>query len=208
MPRNQRGVTLIELMIAITLVAAISVGLLFAMRTSVLAYEKVNQRLAENRRAITLQQTLERQVGSVIPARADCAFAGGPQQVRFLSSYSLAEGARGYPRLVQYAVAPDPNGGVRLIMNEYPYLGTCLSTAAPPESVEVAGRLAYCRMLYRAGIPDSPLAGDWRQSWTEVNLPRALRIELAPLEATRLPVLSLSLPLHVTREVAFAYDDQ
>src|SRR5690242_18406894 len=64
---GERGVTLIELLIAVTLTAAISVGLLLAMRVSLLTYEKLNQRLEDNRYTVGIQQTLERQISGVIP---------------------------------------------------------------------------------------------------------------------------------------------
>src|ERR1700690_4297207 len=47
-----RVFTLVERMIAVTLVAAILTGLLMAMRTSLTAYQKVSTRLEDNRRAM------------------------------------------------------------------------------------------------------------------------------------------------------------
>ncbi len=229
---DRRGVTLIELMIAITLVAAISSGLLLVMRTSLLTYEKISERLQDDRRTMGLQQALAHQIGGVMPVMGACAssaggagrvaiFNGDPQSVRFVSSYSLAEGARGYPRLVEYQVAPDPNGGVRLLMNERIYFGPAI--AAPlclnrvflpieitPQSVEMAGRLEYCRLSYREPIPYSPAGGAWLAAWNRPNLPRVVRIEMAPLDPNpaRLPVLTLNVPVHVTREVDTTYADQ
>jgi hypothetical protein len=219
-------------MIAITLVAAISAGLLSAMRTSLLAYEKISRRLQDDRRTMGLQQALARQIGGVMPVMGNCAtsagavnriaiFNGEPQSMRFVSSYSLDEGARGYPRLVEYQVAPDPNGGVRLLMNERIYYGPassmplCLNQIflpieITPQSVEMAGNLAYCRLEYRAAIPQSPAGGAWLPVWNQPNLPRVVRIEMAPLDLNpaRLPVLTLSVPVHVTRIVDTTYADQ
>ena len=80
--RGERGVTLIELLFAITLVALISTGLLFAMRTSLLTYDKLNQRMADDRRAMRIEQMLERQIGGMIPIMGDCGgrvfFEGDP----------------------------------------------------------------------------------------------------------------------------------
>jgi|HubBroStandDraft_5_1064220.scaffolds.fasta_scaffold49420_2 hypothetical protein len=213
-------------MIAITLVAAISSGLLLAMRTSLLTYEKINHRLDENRRAMGMQQALARQIGGVMPVMGGCGgglvplFNGDGQSLRFASSYSLAEGARGYPRIVEYQVAPDAHGGVRLLMNERIYFGPassvplCGSTFLPvvitPQSVEMAGNLAYCHFVYQMTVPDSVLGGAWLPSWTQPNLPRAVRIEMAPLNPnpSRLPVMTLNVPVHVNREVNVPYYDQ
>jgi general secretion pathway protein J len=226
---HTRGFTLVEMMIAVTLVAAIITGLLMAMRTGLTAYEKVNQRLEDNRRVMGLDQALHRQFGGMMPVTGDCG-AGGPKvaafngdaaSVRFVSSFSLAEGARGYPRVVEYVAASDPHGGVRLMMNERLYSGPssvapqCANNIFPPvqvtpQSVEMAGKLAYCRFGYRVPVPDSPMGAEWLALWTRPDLPRAVRVEMMPLDPnpSRLPMLTLNVPVHVTRFVAAAYADQ
>ena len=51
------------------------------------------------------------------------------ETMRFVTSYSLNEAARGVPRILEYRVIPGDNGnGVRLIVNETLYTGP-LSTA-------------------------------------------------------------------------------
>jgi len=228
---RNRGFTLIEMIIAVTLVAAIITGLMMTMRTSLSAYQKVNQRLEANRRAMGIDQAVHRQFGAIMPVRGQCggngplvsAFSGDINWVRFVSSSSFAEGARGYPRVVEYVVAPDPNGGVRLMMNERIYSGpaaleplcfnqTFLPVQVAAQSVEVAGKLAYCRFGYRAPLPDSPMAADWRPAWQLPDLPQAVRVEMMPLPAggptSGLPMLTLNVPVHVTRFVLYSYADQ
>ncbi|HEY1756288.1 MAG TPA: prepilin-type N-terminal cleavage/methylation domain-containing protein [Bryobacteraceae bacterium] len=230
MARRTRGFTLIEMMIAVTLVAAIITGLLMAMRTGLSAYEKVNRRLEDNRRAMGLDQTLHRQFGGIIPAAGYCgldgpkiaAFNGDAASVRFVSSASLAEGSRGLPRVVEYVAAADPNGGTRLMMNERIYAGPssvapqCVSGILPPvqvtpESVEMAGKLAYCRFAYRVPVPDSPVGAEWLPTWQRPDLPRAVRVEMMPLDPnpSHLPMLTLNVPIHITRLVVTGvYADQ
>ena len=226
---HTRGFTLVEMMIAITLVAAIITGLLMAMRTSLSAYEKVNRRLEDNRRAMGLEQALHRQFGGMMPVTGDCgiggpkvaAFNGDAASVRFVSSFSLAEGARGYPRVVEYVAAPDPNGGLRLMMNERLYSGPssvapqCVNLTFPPvqvtpQSMEMAGKLVSCRFAYRVPVPDSPMGAEWIPIWQRPDLPRAVRIEMMPLDPNpaRLPMLTLNVPVHVTRLVTVPYADQ
>ena len=228
---SERGVTFLELIIAITLVAAIVAGLLFAMRGSMLTYEKVNGRLEEDTRLLRMTQALERQIGGTIAIMGACGaagrvpvFNGDAQSLRFVSSYSLEEGARGYARLVEYQVAPDPKsapqGGVRLMMNERIYAGP--ATTAPlcannvflpveidAQSIEAVGRLAYCRMSYREFVPDNLPAGHWMIVWNRPALPGAVRIEMAPLTGSEpsLPVMSLNVPIHIFRELGVQYED-
>src|SRR5665213_1106347 len=120
--RSQHGVTLLELMIAITLVAGLSTGMLMAMRTSLLTYEKTAKRLESNRRFVKTQQMLSDQIAAVIPVQGVCFgdagqtigipsfLSGSADALRLVSSYSIAEGSRGYPQIVEYRVIPEQSG--------------------------------------------------------------------------------------------------
>jgi hypothetical protein len=217
------------MIIAVTLVAAIVMGLLMTMRTGLSAYQKVQARLEDNRRVMGLDQALHRQLGGIMPVAMQCpgvaqtaAFIGDLGSLRFVSSSSLAEGARGYPRVIEYIAAPDPEGGLRLMMNERIYDGPssliplCAAqglapVALTPQSVELAGKMAYIRFGYRKPIPDSPMGGDWMPVWQGIpDLPRAVRIEMAPLasDPAHLPMLTVNVPVHLNRLLLFPYADQ
>jgi len=65
-----------ELMISITLVAAIATGMLMAMRGGLLSLDRTQRRLEENRRALGIQRILALQLGGAMPVRSGC---GGGQ---------------------------------------------------------------------------------------------------------------------------------
>jgi prepilin-type N-terminal cleavage/methylation domain-containing protein len=228
----QRGFTLIELMISITLVAAISAGMLMAMRTSLLTLQKVDGRLQSNRRVMSVQQILSRQLGGVMPVIGNCSNANGSvtprvpifngtgQMLHLVSSYSMAEGARGYPRVLELEVVPSDRGGVRLIVNESLYSGPsstapfCLGSAflpgpVTPQSFVLADRLAWCVISYHEYLPQTPNLEKWLPVWNTPNLPSAVHVDMAPLVAdpASLPLLSITVPIHVTREVLSPYVD-
>jgi len=232
MKPREAGVTLVELMIAVTLVAALSAGMLMAMRTSLITVEKVDARLDLNRRVMSVEQILLRQIGGVMPVVGNCAngtggigplipaFNGTPETLHLISSYSLAEGSRGYPRILEFQVIPADGAGVRLILNEYLYTGPlsmapqCVNNVFLPvqarsQSFVMADRLAYCRFLYRARIPDTPLMGPWIPVWNQRDLPGAVRIEMAPLvpDPASLPLVNVTVPIHITRDVGAPYSD-
>ncbi|HEV2445808.1 MAG TPA: type II secretion system protein, partial [Candidatus Sulfopaludibacter sp.] len=188
--RSERGVTLLELMIAITLVAGLSTGMLMAMRTSLLTYEKTAKRLESNRRFVKTQQMLSDQISAVMPVQGACLgddgqplgipsfLSGSEDTLRLVSSYSIAEGARGYPQIVEYQVIAEPRGSVQLVATESPYTGPqstipfCGPAPPPPvssfelgagsavplggtqaaassgASYVLAEHLAYCRFSY------------------------------------------------------------
>jgi general secretion pathway protein J len=133
---SQSGLTLIEVLVAVSLVSLLSVGILMAIRTGLQAMEKTNARLLANRRAVGAQRILEQQIAGFLPVPADCVpapgappqrilfFQGEPQSMRFVSTYSLEEAHRGAPRILEFQVIPGAdNQGVRLVVNEHLYVG-------------------------------------------------------------------------------------
>jgi prepilin-type N-terminal cleavage/methylation domain-containing protein len=135
---HSRGVTLLELLIAVSLVSLLSVGMLWALRVALGAMDRTNARAIANRRVLGASRVLEQQMSGLMPVLTDCRrpgapptgapkallFQGEPSTLRFVSSYSLNGASRGYPQLLEYAVIPGRQGaGVRLIVNELPYAG-------------------------------------------------------------------------------------
>ncbi len=217
---HESGVTLIELMIAITLVAALSTGMLMAMRTSLITLEKTDSRLQSNRRVMGVEQILSRQVSGVMPVAGSCAafFRGTSESLRMVSAYSMTGGARGLPQILEFQVIPAEGGGVRLIVDEHPYFGPASlvpfcglpSAEIGKDSFVLGDQLAYCRISYRESMPDSVLAGKWLTNWDRPNLPAAVRVDMASLvpDRAKLPIVSVTVPIHITREVLAPYADQ
>jgi prepilin-type N-terminal cleavage/methylation domain-containing protein len=221
--RSERGFTLIELVIAITLVSAISAGMLLSLRTGILTLEKTEARLQENRRVVAIQKMLIEQLAETMPAMGDCLaggrvplFSGTDRVLHFVTSYSLGEGSRGAPQYVQILIVPDPQGGLRLVEEERLFFGP--SSSAPfcapfdptPQSFEITRGLAACRIIYREYTPDNPNGGNWVPVWNRPNLPSAIRIEMTPLrvDPAHLAVQTVDVPIRINREVAIPYDDQ
>lgn len=136
-PKNnlQSGVTLIEILIAISLLSLLSVGMLVAMRLGFTTMDKTDTRLVRNRRVSNTRGIIESEINGFIysvayyrPApdqlRVVSFLQTEAQSMRFVTSYSLDEGWRGRPRIAEMRVIPGENNqGVRLIVNETPYTG-------------------------------------------------------------------------------------
>jgi len=231
--RTERGVTLLEMLIAITLVAGLSTGMLMAMRTSLLTYEKTAKKLESNRHFVRAQQILSSQISAVIPASGVCPATEGPgipvpsflsgsiDRLRLVSSYSIAEGARGYPQIVEYRVLAGDRGSVRLVAVERPYTGPqsmiSFCTAAPASatptaesSYVLADHLAYCRFSYHEPYDQNRfLETPWLPLWDRPVLPAGVRFEMQPVAPERggLSALGLTIPIQVNRDPAVVYDD-
>lgn len=218
-------------MIAVSLTAVITVGLLFALRTSVLAYEKTSDRLRANREQIGRNQILSSELGGAMPVASPCGagnlpyFTGTPSMLRMISSYSIAEGFRGYPQILDFQVTPSPSGGVRLVVTERPYTGpasmsafcsdgdaggSAFSSAGPPPFV-LADDLISCEFSYHEPLDMGAFKDTaWVPAWRGNRLPSGVRVEMKPRAASGggLPVVGVTVPLRADREILRSYLDQ
>lgn len=235
--------TLIEVLIAVTLVSLLSVGILMAIRTGINAMGKTNARLMANRKSVGAQMVLEQQIAGFMPVVADCVsapdrttripfFQGEPQSMRFVSTFSLDEGSRGAPRLLEFQVIAGANNeGVRLVVNEHLNVGPrsagqyCLGRVADPltgvmapafppiqigpGSFVLADRLASCNFSYREPMP-APVLERWNARWVRKEWPTAIRIEMVPLENNpgKVPLVSLTVPLRAQKDPGLEYVNQ
>jgi hypothetical protein len=190
---------------------------------------------------MSVNRIIDSQIAGLLFAKADC-FAGGnsggsitffqgePQTMRFVSTYSLEDAARGYPKILEFQVIPGESEGVRLIVNEHMYAGPAstgsyclglrpnplinnqpsplfLPVQIGPNSFVLADHLASCSMMYKETLPDPPYEL-WVPVWGKEILPSAIRIEMTPLptDRLRLPLITVIAPVHVTRDPRNQYD--
>ncbi len=227
---SERGVTLIELMIAVSLTAMLTVGLLFALRTSVLAYEKTSDRLRANREQIGRNQILNSELEGAMPVPSTCGaanqpyFTGTPATLQMISSYSIAEGYRGYPQILDFQVTASREGGVRLIVREHPYTGPASINAlcaegtggesfagADAQPFVLADDLLSCEFFYHEPIDMAALKDTaWVPAWKGNRLPSGVRVEMKPRAPSGggLPVVSVTVPLRTDRDIFRFYLDQ
>lgn len=127
--------TLLEVMIAVTLFAILSVGIFTALRIGLSAMGHVDERLMSNRRAAYAARIVESELNGLMPEWAVFRpspqsplqmmpfFQGEVQNMRFVSTYSLQDSYRGMPQILEFTVIPGEQRGVRLIVNERPFTG-------------------------------------------------------------------------------------
>jgi prepilin-type N-terminal cleavage/methylation domain-containing protein len=231
---RERGVTLLEVLIAVTLLSLLSVAMFMAMRIGLNSYAKADTRLMDNRRVAGAQRVVEDEVEGLMPVMATCVgaaggagpripfFQGEREVMRLVSAYSLQGGWRGQPQILELFVIAGENGqGVRLVVNETLYtgpLGTGRLCTGPRQFVPVnagaqsfvlADKLAYCRFRYLMPAAGAGQLPEWKEIFTAQTWPLAVRIEMAPLEAdpARVQPISLVAPVKVHRNPEIRYED-
>jgi prepilin-type N-terminal cleavage/methylation domain-containing protein len=240
----ERGVTLIEVLIAVTLLSMLSVAMLFAMRVGLTTFTKADAKLMEGRRVAGTQRILADEIEGMIPVVAPCSgkpemaalkvalFQGEPETMRLVSAFSLQQGWRGQPQILEFTVIPGENGGgVRLVVNEIPYAGPlpagklCMGAAPDPETAVVlpkfapvetgatsfvlADKLEFCRFSYLTpGKPPDPTPV-WKPKWTSRGWPRGIRVEMAPMtpDPARVQPVTVTAPLRFYRDPEIQYED-
>ena len=217
MSRNRSGragITLIEVLIAVSLLSLLSVGMLVAMRIGINTMEKTDAHLVKDRRVANARKIIENEISGFIPAPAlwrprpdspptvTTFMEWTETSMRFVTSYSLEEGWRGRPQISVLQVIPGERGqGVRLIVNELPFTGPAQaglqvlgsdergvprfsSSPAGPSSFVLADRLASCRFSYQQRILDPPFRL-WLPSWQMPTMPPlGVRIDMAPIDVS------------------------
>ncbi|HLK68887.1 MAG TPA: prepilin-type N-terminal cleavage/methylation domain-containing protein [Bryobacteraceae bacterium] len=153
---GQAGLTLIEVLVAITLLSLLSVGMLIAMQIGLAAFSKTDRKLMDNRRVSGAQRLVEQELEGLMPVVAPCGrtgikvgfFQGEAQVIRLVSSFSLQQAWRGQPQVLElFVIGGDQGRGVRLVVNEIPYAGPMaagqLCTGMAPDPITQTPALSF-----------------------------------------------------------------
>jgi general secretion pathway protein J len=238
--RRQAGMTLLEVLVAVTLLSLLAVGMMIALRIGLFAFARTNSRLMDDRRVAGSQRVIQQEIEGLLPVVAPCAgvpkaimFQGQSDRLTMVSSFSLQQAWRGRPQLLQLFLAPDDQGGMRLLVNETPYTGPkgtgllCLAATPDPsgfnigsaqfarpaekaDSFVLADHLSRCQFYYLSPPlkPGDPAV--WVQQWTRGIWPMAVRIDIAPLNPSpaRLQPISVTAPIYINRNPEIDYEDR
>jgi general secretion pathway protein J len=129
--KTQHGVTLIELLVAITLLGFVSLGLLFAMRIGIGAWQHGDARMAADRAVVTAGDLISAQLAGAQARNVGWGvreqrvsfllFDGAADRLQFLTRYSVAGRERGGSYLAEYWFEHNARNECRLLYNEYPF---------------------------------------------------------------------------------------
>ena len=132
--RSRAGMTLIEVLIAVALMAMLSAGLVASLQIGATSWSITHDALMLDRRIATANALLRSLLVSVVPLNARISpsselpsqqflfFQGEPRSMRFVSSHSMFAGTRGGLQLTELRVATYQDG-FRLLLNQFDYRG-------------------------------------------------------------------------------------
>jgi len=215
---GEAGVTLLELLISMTILALIFVTVLGAVRVGSKSWESGERRAEENQRTRTLFDTLARELTMIYPLRVKdqdkdvVAFRGSADSLMFATlpqSYG-AEPFSHMIRVVTYAVEGDRGLAAT---ESYPLLaGGDVFGAQEGRVRRLDDRVSGARFRYLVpqGKPEEKLPPVWRDFWDpsqdqSISLPpqsRALRplVDQRPLKGSATLPLAVEITLTIRQE--------
>ncbi len=178
------GFTLLEMLIAVTLVAVMAVGLWAIFRISIQSWSRGTEFIDTNQHHRSILDLVRKQMASTLGifSAADpinnlpsnLIFAGAPDSLHFVSVNSLRFMESPGLTLVSYEVNQDSSGDYSLVEKESRYLGQPLDQnlfSGQSKPTTVFNNLTSCLFEYfDQGSNDIP--PQWVREWDGLNLRR------------------------------------
>ena len=227
--QRQSGMTLIEVLVAVTLLGLLSVGLVTSFQVAASSWQSTRERLTLDHRIATANQILQSSLAGMIPLKGEAPdagsqrrrflfFQGESQSMRFVTSHSVLEGARGGLNVVELQIVDSPRGR-RVLLNQSSYQGP-LGLARYIDGFYRDPELRGTRPLFRPIVPyatsliiideledcnfrylEEPVGIEPPTTWVPVwqdllKLPKAVAINVMPkLDGVRLRPVSIAVPV-------------
>lgn len=128
--QQQTGFTLMEMLVAMTIVSLLATTILFGWRIAAAAWGRASELTEEQRRASAVNQVLLLQMAEMLPVAPSTRpgarnvfFQGEASTARFLSRYSLVNRSRSGIYRIEYQIADRSDGLHELLLNEVPVSG-------------------------------------------------------------------------------------
>jgi general secretion pathway protein J len=191
--RRESGFTLLELMIAITLLSMMAVGIYAVLSISIRSWNRGTDAIDISQRHRSMLDMARKQFASIYPlyttpssTEPNSSFAlifqGTQNNLRFISLNSLQSYDNAGPMLISYEMGRDADGNSSLDEKEVRYTGQLPdeSVLSSSKSISVFDGLLSCTFeYYDPGDADNP--AQWVVEWdgsTLNRLPAAVRMTM------------------------------
>ncbi|WP_425491762.1 prepilin-type N-terminal cleavage/methylation domain-containing protein [Luteimonas saliphila] len=198
---RQRGFTLLEILLATTLLAA-GLALGFAtLRAATATVDRGEALAARTERMRAVEGFLRRRLSSATPiafaieedSGRMVRFIGEPERIRFVADLPNYLG-RGGPHLHDVAVLDGEGGPQLAVAFSMAIAGGTIEDRNARPSEPLVPDLVEARFRYR-GIGEDGLLGEWSDRWEQVDtLPLQVSVELASRSGGNWPPLVVMLP--------------
>jgi general secretion pathway protein J len=193
------GFTLLEVLVAVSILAVLTAVSFSGMRAGVRIWTRVNTEIEGMQASRATWAMMRLQVEGALPlltsggsgAGASLAFIGGPDRLRVVSRASFRDGPGSFPRWVEY-FWQESGGSGRLLVREYRVLSPSNSIEAQPvwEGTLLEGANFHLEYL------PPPIIGSeqkWVANWSNpgLQMPSAVRFSIQTGSKTEQSVVRL-----------------
>ena len=200
-PRRSRGFTLLEILLALALLALVMLGVWGAMASATRIAHSADAVMARSESVRTVQQFLRRYVSAAqlqpYLAEGDTRarmFEGDATSMRYVAPLPMQSGHAGlYVQTIR--LTRNASGGASLELVYQPYSDDTPQAGDAVTHLLLADLQGGQFQYLAAAAFDKPAA--WRDDWQAANgLPLAVRIHLDPAWRVRVPFPEMVIPLH------------
>ena len=196
---RQRGFTLLEILLALALLAFVMLGVWGAMRGAARVTHSADAVMAQGEQVRTVQQFLRRYIGAAGPqpfAMADGSaarmFRGDASSIEYVAPLPMQSGHAGL--YIQTVSLQKDGNGMLLRLDYQPYTENPVANAQPIQHVLLTNLRGGTFEYLAAAAFGKPPA--WRDDWQATNgLPLAVRIHLDPAWRTRVGFPDMVIPV-------------
>ncbi len=197
---DPRGFTLVEMLVALTLVALLAVSLWGVLRVSIRSWQNGTQSIDVNQRHRTVLDLVQKQIASIyglvppvdplVGGAAYPIFAGTETSMQCISLNSLRFQEVPGLALVSYDVVRDARGNYALVEREAQYLGSYPGRESFPERIDERSTVIFDNLVNFAFEYFDPGGSDrpsrWVREWNAkelLRLPAAVSMTMIGLDA-------------------------
>jgi general secretion pathway protein J len=184
-----KGFTLLELLIALTIVALIVVVIFGALRISIRAWEKGEKDVDIRQRQRVVLDLIKRQLASTCVSdvwgrdQNLVSLKGDSKSIEFVSHIPMTPGNRFGPVYVQYAVKPEKEGNKEHLTFYERSIALPDKSTGKPDEGDFSELLPGMKSIVFEYLKERPgeEASMWQKSWdpaADKGVPRAVRVTL------------------------------
>ena len=209
---SEKGFTLLELIVAITLVVMMAVGIWSILGTSLRAWSRGTEYIDASQRQRNILDMVRKQVASAyplaspsdpaFPVEGNPIFNGTETSLRFISLNSLRFHDSPGLTLVNFEVTQDPQGAFILQESEQRYLGRIPDSESEMDlsgTIPLFGNLTQCYFEYLSDDVEESWVSEW-DAQERGQLPEAVAIALAAADIDGITRnRHIIVPIHATQ---------
>lgn len=193
------GFTLLEVLLAMTLLSIMVVLLFSSLRIGAESWDKGETKIAEVNEKAVVYHFFKRHIPTIRPLRDDFSeeestfsFQGEQERLKFVSVFAASVGRKGLQHFEVFFDKKD-TGIIKVILT--PFYPTIENQEWQPEEVVLLEHVTDFKVSY-FGREDIDKEADWFESWQEKNdLPQLIKIKIKLQDKSYWPEMTFALKM-------------